>query len=386
MFYDIQEPGAQREYQQLLRVIGSLSKLSSDGDIPYLYYRMAENIFCKAFQATNLARSDISIDASKGKYGIGLKTFLYKNGCCIEKIAEFNKQRTLFSSDEYTNIQEMIKTVGYLRNERIATTVDITGVVISKLLYHCVVREKENFILYETPMELIDIDKIGHIKKNSNNTVYFDDEKNEYCFNISKSTLFKKFNVKKLAEFNVPIFDDPYDVLYNLLSCRVKSDIAVAQNQIIGKVILPLYSIKHGLKTVPSKSGLNQWNAKGRERDPDEVYIPIPAWVHRLFPHFFPSRDTPFVLKLPDQSTLQAKVCQDGNKALMTNPNKDLGKWLLRKVLKLKEGELLTYELLEKKGIDSIEISKHKDHTYEINFKELGTYEMFKNNSEANED
>lgn len=58
MFYDIQELRFQKEYQQLLRVIGSLSKLSTDGDIPYLYYRMAENIFCKAFQAMNLARSD----------------------------------------------------------------------------------------------------------------------------------------------------------------------------------------------------------------------------------------------------------------------------------------------------------------------------------------
>lgn len=386
MFYDIQDPHLQREYQSLLRVIGSLSKLSSDGDIPYLYYRMAENIFCKAFQANNLARSDISIDASKGKYGIGLKTFLYKNGCCVEKIAEFNKQRALFSSDENTNTKEMIHTVSYLRNERITTTVDITGVAISKLLYHCVVREKENFILYETPMELIDIDNISHIKKTSNNTVYFDDGKNEYCFNISKSTLFKKFNVKKLIEFDVPIFSDPYDVLYNLLSHQIQPTTLATQNQIVGKVILPLYSIKSGLKVVPEKSGLNQWNAGGRVRDSDEVYIHIPAWIHRLFPNFFPGRDTPFVLKLPDGFTLSAKVCQDGNKALMTNPNKDLGKWLLRKVLKLKEGELLTYKLLEKKGIDSIEISRNKDNTYNINFKGLGTYEEFKNNSEIDED
>ena len=385
MFYDIQELRFQKEYQQLLRVIGSLSKLSTDGDIPYLYYRMAENIFCKAFQAMNLARSDISIDASKGQYGIGLKTFLYKNGCCIEKIAEFNKQRTLFSSAENTNIKDMINTVAYLRNERITTTVDITGVAISKLLYHCVVRQKENFILYETPMELIDINKISHIKKTTNNTVYFDDEKNEYCFNISKSTLFKKFYVKKLAEFEVPIFDDPYDVLYNLLSQQVAQNTLVEKNQVVENVILPLYSTKYGIKAVPQKSGLNQWNAEGRERDPDEVYIPIPAWIHRLFPNFFPSRDTPFVLKLPDASTLLAKVCQDGGKALMTNPNKDLGKWLLRKVLKLKEGELLTYDLLEKKGIDSIEISKNKDNTYNINFKRLGAYEEFKSNSEIGE-
>lgn len=380
MFYDIQDPCFQKEYQQLLRVIGSLSKLSSDGNVPYLYYRMAENIFCKAFHANNLARSDISIDASKGQYGIGLKTFLYKNGCCVEKIAEFNKQRALFSSDENTNIKDMINTVAYLRNERISTTVNITGVAISKLLYHCVVREKESFILYETPMELINLGKIGHLKKTSNNTIYFDDEKNEYCFNISKSTLFKKFNVQKLVEFEVPIFDNPYDVLCSVLSNnQFTQNILEEKNQIVGKVILPLYSAKSGIKKVHERSGLNQWNAKGRERDPDEVYIPIPAWIHKSFPHFFPNKDRPFVLKLPDNSTLSAKVCQDGDKALMSNPNKDLGKWLLRKVLQLKEGELLTYEILEKKGIDSIEISKNEDNTYNINFKELGTYEEFKN-------
>lgn len=251
------------------------------------------------------------------------------------------------------------------------------------------VREKEKFILYETPMELIDVGKIGRIKKKTNNTVYFDDEKNEYCFNISKSTLFKKFNVERLVEFDVPIFDDPYEVLYNLLADKVKistvKETLLPKNQVIEKVILPLYSTRGGEKTVPERSGLNQWNAKGRARDADEVYIPIPAWIHRLFPNFFPCRDTPFVLKLPDNSTLSAKVCQDNGKALMTNPNKDLGQWLLRKVLRLKEGELLTYSILEKKGIDSIEISKNEDDTYNINFKALGTYEEFKNENATEE-
>ena len=65
----------------------------------------------------------------------------------------------------------------------------------------------------------------------------------------------------------------------------------------------------------------------------------------------------------------------------MSNPNKDLGKWLLRQVLKLKEEELLTYEILEKKGIDSIEISKNIDNSYNINFKTLGSYEEFKDKS-----
>jgi hypothetical protein len=83
MFFNQQDIITQNKYELLLRIIGALSKLSSDNSsIPYLYYRMAENIFCRAFGAKNLSRSDISVDASKDAYGIGLKTFLHKNGHC----------------------------------------------------------------------------------------------------------------------------------------------------------------------------------------------------------------------------------------------------------------------------------------------------------------
>ena len=73
-----------------------------------------------------------------------------------------------------------------------------------------------------------------------------------------------------------------------------------------------------------------------------------------------------------------AKVCQDNDKAIMTNPNEDLGKWLLRDVLNLQENELLTYEKLEQIGIDTVQINKFEDNTYEINFKQLGTFENYK--------
>ena len=382
MFYDIQNTELQNNYQQLLKIVGALSKLSSDSDTPYLYYRMAENIFCRAFGANNLARSDISIDASKNNFGIGLKTFLYKKGCCIEKVAEFNKQSNLFVNKDQ---KQLIEIISNFRNERITTTVNITGVSIEKLLYHCVVRKKEKFILYETPMDLIDIDKLSNVHKTKDNIIYFDDSKNEYCFNISKSTLFKRFYVQSLVDFEVPIFEDPFQVLQQIIKDDKNfTQIATLINptpNIIGKVILPLYSTRGKDKKVPERSGLNQWNAKGRARDADEVYIPIPAWIHKEYPNFFPNRDVPFELKLPDTKILSAKICQDGGKALMTNPNKDLGKWLLRQVLKLKEEELLTYEMLEKKGIDSIEISKNVDNSYSINFKKLGSYEEFENKS-----
>jgi hypothetical protein len=61
----------------------------------------------------------------------------------------------------------------------------------------------------------------------------------------------------------------------------------------------------------------------------------------------------------------------------MSNPNKDLWKWLLGTVLNKQECELVTYEDLEKIWVDCVEIYK-EDWNFYINFKELWTYEKFK--------
>jgi hypothetical protein len=135
--------------------------------------------------------------------------------------------------------------------------------------------------------------------------------------------------------------------------------------------------MRGGVKHVPEKSGLNQWNAAGRPRDPNEIYIPIPAWIHRKFPGFFPEREVPFELTLPDRNILNAKVCQDGSKALMSNPNSALGKWLLRDVLNLKEKELLTYDKLQAIGLDTVVIYKIDSEHYDIDFTRIGSYEKF---------
>ena len=139
-------------------------------------------------------------------------------------------------------------------------------------------------------------------------------------------------------------------------------------------IYLPLYGRDH---TVFEKSGLNQWNAKGRLRDKNEVYIPIPAIIHRKYPSFFPARDVSFNLKLPDGKIMQSKICQDGGKALMSYSNKELGEWILRKVLKLNEGELLTYEKLQILGIDSVRIDKIGELDFEINFASSGSFDRF---------
>ncbi len=144
------------------------------------------------------------------------------------------------------------------------------------------------------------------------------------------------------------------------------------------------YNIINKQKFVFEKSALNQWNAGGRKRDISEVYLQIPINIHKNFSGFFPPRDKYFNLKVPTGEILQAKVCQDNSKALMTNPNKALSNWLLRKVLKLKEGELATIEKLDLLGFDSVMIQKQNDNEFSIDIVKTDSYEDFKINFKDN--
>ena len=88
MFFDNQAPKQKEEYQDFLKIAGCLSNLFSDSNTPYLYYRIAEKVFCRAFEAEDLSRSDVSADAKKDSLGIGLKTFLQGNNKSFQKVAE----------------------------------------------------------------------------------------------------------------------------------------------------------------------------------------------------------------------------------------------------------------------------------------------------------
>ncbi|WP_324732328.1 phospholipase D-like domain-containing protein [Helicobacter felis] len=140
-------------------------------------------------------------------------------------------------------------------------------------------------------------------------------------------------------------------------------------------MILPLYSPK--THAVPERTGLNQWNAGGRARKYGEVYIPVPAQIHQLVRNFFPPRDTPFELRTPLGQILQAKLCQDNSKALMSNPNNALANWLLKTVLRLQEAELATYEKMAVLGFDCVVIEKIQEGVYSIDIRPLGSYEKF---------
>lgn len=369
-FFSKQPKKQQEEYIKFLKLIGCLSNLFSDSAVPYLYYRIAEKLFCRAFEAENLSRSDVSSDAKKDILGIGLKTFLRGNSKTYQKIAEFNNDR---SSYENLSPEKLVRKIAELRNARIDFTEKAHG--LKKSIYHCILRDKDMFFIFEEPMEKIQIEKIRKVKLNKG-SITFHDEINDYSFLFSKSTLTKRFITDNLPnKINIEVLEDPLSELEKLFKLRkleFEEEARIKQT-----IYLPLYGRN---QTVYEKSGLNQWNAEGRMRDPDEAYIPIPAEINRNFPDFFPDRKTPFMLKLPNGRKMKSKICQDNEKALFSHKNRELGQWILRGVLGLKEGELLTYDKLQAIGIDSVRIDKISDRLFEINFSAIGSYEYFRKN------
>ena len=342
------------KYFDMLRLLASLSRLFSENTVPYLDYRLAENLFCKYFMAVNDARSCTAYDARLGALGVGIKTFILKNGSdSIEKVAEFNKL-----SDTLKDLSgvDLAYKLGEYRNARIQFADDTFGVNSS--VYHIVGRMEGNLRLFNCNYDKISLGNI-RVLKDSKKGFEFSDGLNNYIFNRSKSVLMKRFSVKSnYKDLPVEIMENPLDFLEQASHC-VQPQILMPKKKGVDYVVLPLYTTR--TRTVPEKSGLNQWNAGGRKRNENEVYISVPAMIHQKWPKFFPGRDQQFRLQLPDGKYLYAKICQDGAKALMSNPNSALGEWILRKVLKKGVGELVTMLDLDLVGIDSVIINKlHK--------------------------
>lgn len=343
-------------YKNNLQLIGSLSLLFSESDDPWLDYRVPENLYCECFEADNLARSCVTADAKLGKIGIGIKTFTEGNKRTWQKIAEFNKARKTYADLDGI---DKVKKISELRNERIESTISAYG--LEKMIYHCVVRNKTGFHFYEETMDKIDINNIK-IKSISESSIIFTDGLHEYNFNISKSVLQKRFNTDEYFDsVIVKVATNPFDVLRK----GIDSIVTITENE---TAIIPLYSVKGGVKMVFPKSGLNQWNAGGRSRNMNEVYIPFNKKIKDKYNEFFPDRNTPFNVTLPNGKNMSMKLCQDEGKALMSNPNNELGEWLLREVLRLQENELLTYEKLEEIGIESVIFEKNKKGEYKLDF------------------
>ena len=59
-------------------------------------------------------------------------------------------------------------------------------------------------------------------------------------------------------------------------------------------------------------------------------------------------------------------MCQDGSKALTSNPNRALGEWILRNKLNLNYGTIVTRKILERKNLTHFKISKFDNENFSI--------------------
>ncbi len=384
MFFQTQEERLQNRYIELLSVCASFSNLFSYSYVPFLYYRTHENIFCEAFEAINVARDDISIDAKKENIGIGLKTFLHSNGRTFQKIAEFDKHTKTI---DISNKLDLIKAISSCRNKRIEFAKNVHN--LDYLIYHLTTREDHKLLIFEQPMSMIDIDNLK-INKSTTTSILFDDGINEYNFNFAKSTLLKRFicpNSELIKSFEVNILEKPFNILINFYKNNPVFLPKTKQLKPKDYIVLPLYNPRN--REVEKKSALNHWNANGRKRNENEVYIPIPSWIHKVKVNFFDYntddyKTEPFTVLLPNGEKLSMRVCQSGGKALMSNPNNLLGRWILRDVLNIPVGKLVTRELLDIIGIDSIKLTKIETGFYEMTFLKTGSFELFENTYKRN--
>lgn len=406
------------KYVELLQAVASMSRLYSDNPVAYVDSRFVERLFIQSTGAKDLSRSDKSFDALVSPdIGVGVKTFLSVSGRSKrEKVAEFPRYAQDGEFLGLTPKQLALKVAGF-RNQRVLSDANELAIALDKSIYHCLVRTSKGAVIHEEPYRIVDIANIQPTDKHGKvvskwptqaRGVFFTDGKSNYNYNTSKNVLFKEFKLAtKPKVIELAIFDDIFDRVLSWFDVSKKSGFTVSDNAGqkllvveelptskpgVDYVILPLYSTRGGEKNVPTRSGINQWNAGGRARKFGETYIPIPIEIHRRFPKFFPARNEKFDLVLPNSGTLvPSKVCQEGGKALMSDPNTTLGHWIM-KVLRPSlidsdfkrptnsKDKPFTYKDLVSIGKDSVLVKKTRDKSktlFSLEFAPLDSYEDF---------
>lgn len=395
------------EYKKFLKIFGALSALFKDttegtnAQKPYLYYRNHEQLFARVFSVEDLTRKDgafdMLLDKGSERIGIGLKTWIHSNDITFQKVAEFNKASNLI---KYGDPENVIRQVAELRNERLLLDKRLHNT--NKDVYHFITRDDGVMNIVEGEYRLIDLDSI-ELTKYSDKSYEFKDQYHNYRFNKSKSTLFKKFDASEtevIEKISIEQLNDPFELLEKLhvdgMSLQQSLDLLKQKESSTKKskesIYLPLYQDKKEGRIVTASSGVNMRHGKPKAigsntpRPEFEIEVRISTWIHRVFPGFFgidafnPEEiaTSNFNLILPDGRKLAGRIKQDNGKSLQTNPQGALGEWILKDVLGLENREVVTMELLEKLGIDSLKITKVDDNNFKITVAETFAYEKFK--------
>jgi hypothetical protein len=392
-------------YRHLVQKVGSLSFLFSDNNAPLIDSRIAEKLFERASNGRSIARTDEAFDVIAGSQfdiGVGVKTFVYK-GAAFEKVQEFTKMASRGELD--LKSEELAEAVVRARTNKIETGKRENSLKNDGHVYHCLVRTKGSAFIHEEPYNSIEWSNVVPIDVNGREIddfiedtkgIRFTDGLSVYNFSKAKNVLFKRFEVSIPRDSEIIPIEIDFNIWetfadgFKVVLSERRGELLVEPDELVageGYVILPLYS--PSTKKVERASGINQWNAGGRDRKFGEAYIPIPAEVHRLAPGFFPERNKVFSLFLPNsEKPVNAKVCSDNSKALMTNPNDLLCRWLYRVIDKNFSDDVFnrppnrepyTYEDLKNIGVDSVMVTKAVDGSgaFTISFSEVGSYEDF---------
>lgn len=395
------------EYKKFLKIFGALSALFKDtnegtnAQKPYLYYRNHEQLFAKVFSVEDLTRKDgafdMLLDKGSERIGIGLKTWIHSNDITFQKVAEFNKASNLI---KYGNPENVIRQVAVLRNERLL--LDKRLYSTNKDVYHFITRDDGVMNIVEGEYRLIDLETLELIKF-SDKSYEFKDKYHNYRFNKSKSTLFKKFDASAteiIEKITIEQLNDPFELLEKLHvdgmslqeSLNLLKQKKSIQQKIKESIYLPLYQDKKEGRIVTASSGVNIRHGKPKAigsttpRPEFEIEVRVSSWIHRVFPGFFgidafnPKEiaRSNFNLILPDGRVLNGRIKQEKGKSLQTNPQGALGEWILKDILGLGNRAVVTMELLEKLGIDSLKITKIDNNNFKITVAETFAYEKFK--------
>lgn len=398
------------EYIEFLKIFGALSGLFKDNQEgenarkPYLYYRNHEQLFARVFEVEDLTRKDSAFDAlgvwDNERVGIGLKTWIHTKDYTYQKVAEFNKlaPEVIVPLIENGKSEEVIRKVAELRNERIMLDKRLYNTNVD--VYHYITRDDNVMNIVETSYDLIDIDSLELISDGK--TYTFKDRLHSYKFYTSKSVLLEEFDASagEIVE-RIPIdqFDDPFRLIkminlqeenYNI-ACEEEKNYEVNHEEII----LPLYQDKKEGPFVSNCSGINIRHSKSKNKGSNiprpeyEIEVRVSKWIHYIYPKFFgvdalsendikDKQLNDFDLILPDGRVLRGRIKQESGKSLQTSPQGDLGKWILKDVLGLRNREVVTMEYLNKLGIDSLRIIKLDNKHFKITVAETGAYEKFK--------
>lgn len=119
----------------------------------------------------------------------------------LKKIAEFNKQASLFPNNQH----ELIAFISQLRNNRLAMVIEAYS--LEQLYYDCVTRQQSKIRLFEFPLTPIDIPQFQEIQQ-KDNIISFHDKQHLYKFHQSKSTLYLQFDCQyPLFELDVVMLE-----------------------------------------------------------------------------------------------------------------------------------------------------------------------------------